>query len=114
MRAAHVLVQPSIVDRQGRREGIPVTLMEAMASGLPVVASRLSGLPELIEDGRSGLLVPPGDARALADALARLCAEPELRAALGRGARARVEAEFDLRDGARRLAQVIQGVGARP
>lgn len=108
MRAADVLVQPSIVDRAGRREGIPVTLMEAMGCGLAVVASRLSGIPELIEDGRSGLLVPPGDARALADALARLRSAPELRATLGRNARARVEAEFDLRAGARRLAQAIR------
>ncbi len=108
MRAAHVLVQPSVVDRAGRREGIPVTLMEAMGCGLAVVASRLSGIPELIEDGRSGLLVPPGDARALADALARLRAAPELRAELGRNARARVEAEFDLRAGASRLARAIR------
>jgi glycosyltransferase involved in cell wall biosynthesis len=110
MRSAHVLVQPSIVDRAGRREGIPVTLMEAMATGLPVVASRLSGIPELIEDGRSGLLVEAGDARALADALARLRAEPELCASLGREARARVEAAFDLRRNARSLADAIRGV----
>jgi glycosyltransferase involved in cell wall biosynthesis len=108
MRAAHVLVQPSIVDREGRREGIPVTLMEAMGCGLPVVASRLSGIPELVEDGRSGLLVPPGDARALADALARLRSAPELCAELGRNARARVEAEFDLGAGARQLAEAIR------
>ena len=114
MRASHVLVQPSIVDRAGRREGIPVTLMEAMACGLPVVASRLSGIPELIEDGRSGLLVPPGDARALAEALARLRSAPELCAELGRNARARVEAEFDLRVNARQLAEAIRRVaGAR-
>jgi len=113
MRAAHVLVQPSIIDSAGRREGIPVTLMEAMATGLAVVASRLSGIPELIEDGRSGLLVEPGDARALADALARLRAEPELRAGLGREARARVGAEFDLRAGAGRLAGAIRSAAAK-
>jgi glycosyltransferase involved in cell wall biosynthesis len=107
MRAAHVLVLPSILDREGRREGIPVTLMEAMGSGLPVVASRMSGIPELVEDGRSGLLTPPGDPRALADALARLWGAPELRRHLGRNARAKVAAEFDLRAGARSLAGAI-------
>lgn len=108
MHAAHVLVLPSILDRAGRREGIPVTLMEAMSCGLPVVASRISGIPELVEDGRSGLLAPPADARALADALLRLQASPELRAELGRAARAKVERDFDLAAGARRLAQEIR------
>ncbi len=108
MHAAHVLVLPSILDREGRREGIPVTLMEAMSCALPVVASRLSGIPELVEDGRSGLLAPPADARALADALLRLQASPALRAELGRGARAKVERDFDLRESARRLAHEIR------
>ena len=107
MRAAHALVLPSVLDRDGRREGIPVTLMEAMACGLPVVTSRISGIPELVEDGRSGLLAPPGDARALADALRRLADSPALRAELGRGARQQVERDFDLRAGARRLGEEI-------
>lgn len=115
MRAAHVLVLPSVLDREGRREGIPVTLMEAMSCGLPVVASRISGIPELVEHERSGLLVPPGDARGLADALERLRASPELRARLGHGARAKVEADFDLRAGARRLAEeILRRDGALP
>jgi len=107
LRAAHALVLPSIQDKAGRREGIPVTLMEAMSCSLPVVASRISGIPELVEDGRSGLLVPPGDAPAIADALARLAAEPELRARLGRAARERVQRDFDLAAGARALAEAI-------
>lgn len=110
MRAAHVLVLPSIQDRAGRREGIPVTLMEAMSCGLPVVASRISGIPELVEDERSGLLVPPGDARSLAAALERLRLAPELRARLGQGGRARVEAAFDLRAGAAALGREIERV----
>jgi len=108
MRAAHVLVLASVLDRQGRREGIPVTLMEAMSCALPVVASRISGIPELVEDGRSGLLVPPGDAQALAAALERLAGDPELRGRLGRGGRARVERDFDLQAGARRLSERIE------
>lgn len=108
MRAAQALVLPSVIDRQGRREGIPVTLMEAMSCGLPVVASDLSGIPELVENERSGLLVPPGDAAAIAAALRRLAGSPELRARLGQAARARVVADFDLARGARELAAEIR------
>ena len=97
LREAHVLVAPSVPTRDGRREGIPVVLMEAMSSGVPVVASRLSGIPELVEDDVSGLLTPPGDAAAVAAALERLAADPALRARLGRAARERVVREFDLR-----------------
>jgi glycosyltransferase involved in cell wall biosynthesis len=111
MRSAHVLVLPSVLDRQGRREGIPVTLMEAMSTGLPVVASRISGIPELVEDGVSGLLVPPGDPPALASALERLAADPGLRERLARAARARVRARFDLREGARQLVRLVLDAG---
>jgi colanic acid/amylovoran biosynthesis glycosyltransferase len=93
---ADIAVLASILDRDGRREGIPVSLMEAMASGLPVVASRISGIPELVEDDRGGLLVEPGDAAALAAALERLCKDPERRARLGSAGRARVLAEYNL------------------
>lgn len=111
--AADVLVAPSVPTRSGRREGIPVVLMEAMAMGRPVVASRLSGIPELVEDGRTGLLVEPGDAHGLADALARLAVDPGLRAELGREGRRTVEAQFDLAETARRLHELLVGVAAR-
>ncbi len=107
MRAAHVLVLPSIQDRSGRREGIPVTLMEAMSCSLPVVASDLSGIPELVETERTGLLTRPGDARDIAVALERLHASPELRKRLGRAGRERVRGEFNLRKSAERLADLI-------
>jgi len=99
-----VVVAPSVPTAQGKREGIPVVLMEAMSCGLPVVASRLSGIPELVEDGVSGLLAEPGSAEGLAAALLRLQREPELRDRLGRAGRERVVAEFDIRVNARRLA----------
>ncbi len=71
-------------------EGVPIVLMEAMASGLPVVATRIAGIPELVTDAESGLLVDPGDQRALAGALSRLARSPDLATALGaRGARGR-------------------------
>jgi colanic acid/amylovoran biosynthesis glycosyltransferase len=105
LRAADVLVAPSVRTRQGRREGIPVVLMEAMSCGLPVVASAISGIPELVEDRVSGLLVPPGDAHAIADALQLLDSDPVLREHLGRAARRRVLAEFDVDASAAELAR---------
>ncbi len=69
LQSATVLVTPSVPTSDGRREGIPVVLMEAMASGLPVMATAISGIPELVEDRQSGFLTPPGDASAIADAL---------------------------------------------
>lgn len=105
LRGANVVAAPSVPSSDGRREGIPVALMEAMSSGLPVVASRLSGIPELVEHGVSGLLAPPGHADALADALERLWRDPALRERLGKAARQKILNEFDLHRNARRLAQ---------
>jgi glycosyltransferase involved in cell wall biosynthesis len=109
---ADVLVTPSVPSGDGRREGIPVVLMEAMACGLPVVASRLSGIPELVEDGRTGLLAEPGSPAALAGALARLYRSPALRREMGRAARERVLADFDLHQNAAELAHHLRE-GAR-
>jgi glycosyltransferase involved in cell wall biosynthesis len=107
LRAADLLVVPSIPTESGRREGIPVVLMEAMASGVPVVASGISGIPELVEDGTSGLLVPPKDPPALAAAIERIADDPRLALTLSAGGRARVEAEFDLERNAARLLTTI-------
>jgi colanic acid/amylovoran biosynthesis glycosyltransferase len=103
--AADVLVAPSVPTRAGKREGIPVVLMEAMSSGVAVVASALSGIPELVEDGVSGLLVPPGDAAALAAALRRLHDDSGLRARLAAAGRARVLAGFDVERSAEELVR---------
>jgi colanic acid/amylovoran biosynthesis glycosyltransferase len=102
-----VLVTPSVPTRDGRREGIPVVLMEAMASGLPVVASRISGIPELVEDGVHGFLVPPGDSPGIAQALQRLHEDPDLRTRMGRAGRARVEDAFDASRSAEILAEAF-------
>ncbi len=106
--AADVLAAPSVPTKGGKREGIPVVLMEAMASGLPVVASRLSGIPELVTDGVSGLLVSPGDADAFAKALATLATDPALRARLGAAGRETVMREFDVDRNAATLADRIR------
>lgn len=88
-------------------EGLPVVLMEAMASGVPVVATRIAGVPELIEDDVTGLLVSPGDADELAAALRRLAEAPELARELARAARRKVEAEFDVERSAAELERVF-------
>lgn len=77
-------------------EVLPLVVMEAMAAGCAVVATAVGGVPEIVEDGHSGLLVPPGDAEALAASLRRLAADPALRATLGRAARERVRGRFTL------------------
>lgn len=105
LNAADVVVAPSVPSRDNRREGIPVVLMEAMGAGVPVIASDLSGIPELVEHEVSGLLVPPGDANAIAAALERLAGDPALRARLGQGGRNKVLREFDLAANAGRLVE---------
>ncbi|MFZ6004421.1 MAG: glycosyltransferase [Actinomycetota bacterium] len=108
IRAADVLVAPSVPTRRGKREGIPVVLMEAMASGVPVLASRLSGIPELVQHECSGLLAPPGDSSAIASALLRLRDEPDLARHIVDGALATVRGEFDLHHNAEKLAALIK------
>jgi len=93
---AHLLVVPSVVAHDGVEEGIPVVLMEAMAMGLPVVATRHSGIPELVESGVSGLLVPERDGPALGRAIAELADAPERWEAMGAAGRARVLAQHDI------------------
>lgn len=89
-------------------EGIPVVLMEAMAAGVPCVATRITGIPELIEDGVSGLLVTPADAEALAGAVGALQDDVGLRQRVSAAARARVEREYNLGVNVDRLVQVFR------
>ncbi|MBJ7330562.1 MAG: glycosyltransferase family 4 protein [Solirubrobacteraceae bacterium] len=88
-------------------EGVPVVLMEAMSCELPVVTTRIMGIPELVQDEAGGLLVAPGQVETLADALERLAADPELRARLGRGGRARVQEEFEIADCVEQLVRAL-------
>jgi colanic acid/amylovoran biosynthesis glycosyltransferase len=105
LQAADVVVAPSVLTKEGKREGIPVVLMEAMGSGVPVIASGISGIPELVQHERSGLLTPPRDGQAIADALERLQRDPVLRARLGRAGREKVLSDFDLATNAAALAK---------
>lgn len=103
--AAHVFVLPSKTASNGDMEGIPVALMEAMAQGLPVLATRHSGTPELVEHEVSGLLCDEGDWRALSANMATLAQAPERWTAMGQAGSTRVRAEFDLKIWNDRLLQ---------
>jgi glycosyltransferase involved in cell wall biosynthesis len=102
-----IYVQPSMITRTGKSEGIPVALMEAMATGLPVVATDISGVPELVDDRINGLLVPENDVNALVKALQLLCEDPGLRHELGTAARHAVEREYDLSVNVGRLRELL-------
>ena len=94
-------------------EGVPIVLMEAMASGVPVVATRIAGVPELVEHGVTGLLVPPGDVDAITDALRALASDPDLAGRLAAAGRRKVEDEFDVQTVAAELEQVFERIRRR-
>lgn len=108
---ASIFALPCIVAADGDRDGVPNVLPEAMASGVPVVATPISGIPELIETELHGLLVPPNSPEMLADALDRLLTQPELCDRLARAARAKVEARFSKDVNSARLLALFQGNG---
>jgi glycosyltransferase involved in cell wall biosynthesis len=93
-RASDALVLPAVVDRRGDTEGLGVVLLEGMHYGVPVIGSELGGIPDIIEHERSGLLVPPGDASALALAMERLARDPALALRVGEAGRRRVREHF--------------------
>jgi glycosyltransferase involved in cell wall biosynthesis len=108
LETADMLVLPSFA------EGVPVVLMEAMASRIPVIASRVAGVQELVEDGVAGFTVPPGDVATLADRMARLMDAPEMAARMGEAGRLVVEREFDIAGEGAWLAEIFQhGAGGR-
>ncbi len=96
MEDAHIFLAPSVTAKNGDQEGIPVVIMEAMAKGLPVVSTFHSGIPELIQDHKSGFLVPEGDAEAIAQKLQYLCQHPEKSAEMSRVGRDWVERYYDI------------------
>jgi len=102
LRRADVLLAPSIA------EALPVSLMEAHAVGLPVVATRVGSVDQIVQEGRSGFLVPPGDAAALCRPLEELIRNPALRARMGRSGRRHVERHYDIERLNDRLVHIYQ------
>ncbi len=115
---AMVFVVPSVVGADGDMDGVPNVLIEALAIGVPVVGSSVAAIPEVIEDGVTGSLVPAGDAVAIADSLERLLMEPASAEMLIEGGRRRIAAEFDATANAARLVSLFScrapTVAARP
>ncbi len=108
-----IYVLASTHTRQGAREGIPVSIMEGMAVGLPVVASDISGIPELVKNGLSGFLTPPRDINALAKKIGVLIEEIPLRKKMGAAAREVILRDFNLESNASQLIQMFQSASLR-
>ncbi len=108
MAEATLFVLPSIIASDGQMEGIPVALMEAMASGRAVVSTSISGIPELVEHGINGLLVKPGDAEELANAMRTLLSDPHRAKEMGVRGQQKVRAEFTIQDCVAQLVQQLE------
>jgi colanic acid/amylovoran biosynthesis glycosyltransferase len=111
LREAHVFVLPSVVASDGDLEGIPVALMEAMAAGLTVVSTYHSGIPELIDDHKTGLLAPERDVAALCRKLTWVAENPNLCEPIARAARRKIEADFNADVLNERFAQIATRLG---
>ncbi|MFH1387060.1 MAG: glycosyltransferase family 4 protein [bacterium] len=107
-READCFVLPCVVMPDGQMDGLPVSIMEAMAMGLPVISTPVAGIPELVIDGETGLLVPERDSRALAVAIMRLYDDTQLRELIGKRARQKVVTEFNLEKTGQQLAKLYQ------
>ena len=110
VRDAAVLAAPCVVGDDGNRDGLPTTLLEAMALGTPSVSTDVTGIPEAIRHDDTGLIVPQHDPKRLADALVGLLDRPRLRERLATNARRLIEAEFDVSKSAGRLRAVFSAI----
>lgn len=108
MSESHIFVLPSITARNGDQEGIPVVLMEAMATGLPVISTYHTGIPELVQDGQSGFLVPERDVDALVEKLEYLVLHPEVWPKMGKAGRKYVEEHYDIKKLNKRLVKIYE------
>ncbi len=105
--ACDIFLLPSVIDDQGNVDGLPNTLLEALASGRPVIASNVAGVPLAVADGENGRLVPPRDVEALAAAILELLADPALRERFGQAGRRKIELELNWTAVAGRYSQVF-------
>jgi glycosyltransferase involved in cell wall biosynthesis len=108
LRAADVFALASVVDPQGGSDVFPTVILEAMSAARPVVSTQLAGIPESVVNDKTGLLVPPGDTAALADALEQLIRNPALRQRYGLAGRARMEQQFEIKKTVVPLLQLLQ------
>nr|MBA3326647.1 glycosyltransferase [Paracoccaceae bacterium] len=108
MRRASLFVQHSVTAPNGDTEGFPVSIMEAMSTGLPVVSTRHSGIPEGVEEGVTGLLVAEGDTEAMAAAMTELLADPPRAARMGAAGRSRVLSHFTQQESLSRLRAILE------
>jgi colanic acid/amylovoran biosynthesis glycosyltransferase len=113
-REAAVVAAPCVIGADGDRDGLPTVLLEAMALGVPCVATDVTGIPELVRDGDTGLCVPQRDPPALADALQRLLDDADLRADLATRARRLIERDFDIRRNAAHLREWFAAAHDKP
>lgn len=107
---AAVLAAPCVVGSDGNRDGLPTVVLEGMALGTPVVATPVTGIPEAVDDGSTGMLVPEGDVPALARALATLVDDAELRCRIAAAARQHVERYFDSTHNVGTLVSLMEGI----
>lgn len=108
MMRSHIFLLPSVTAQSGDQEGIPVTLMEAMATGLPVISSWHSGIPELVQDGQSGFLVPERDVDSLVDRLEYLVKHPDIWPKMGQAGRKFVEKNYNINTLNNKLVDIYQ------
>jgi glycosyltransferase involved in cell wall biosynthesis len=101
---AHIFVLPCIQGKDNDMDGIPVVLMEAMAMSIPVISSAISGIPELIHDGRNGFLANPADPRSLLNAIQRIFKRPEIIPVFKQEARKTIEKDYDIHKNVERLS----------
>ena len=111
MQGAAALAAPCVVGQDGDRDGLPNVIQEALALGTPVVSTDVTGIPEVVRDGETGLQVPQRDPEALAEALDRLLTDADLRVHLAAGGRRLIEAEFDIRRNAERRRAMFRAAG---
>jgi len=108
MRKARAFVQHSLVANSGDSEGMPVAIIEAQMSGLPVVATRHAGIPDVVINGETGFIIEEADVDGMADAMIKLAKDPMLAARLGTAARERAVTHFTINHHIEQLAEMIR------
>ncbi|HKS04220.1 MAG TPA: glycosyltransferase family 4 protein, partial [Chthoniobacterales bacterium] len=108
LQAADIFALGSTTDAQGATDVFPTVILEAMTSARPVVSTRLAGIPELVVDGQTGILAPPGDSTVLANGLEQLLRDPELRSRFGNAGRSRIEQHFQIEQTVAPLMEMLE------